>query len=758
MKKSILAMISLQQWIYTIIIILIIPFKMINATNINPNTVINSITPASTPQAIAITPDGSTAYVCTESNGISIIDMSTFTVTGTVSDPGSLLANPVGIAIAPPYGATGYILNLHSPSSSNILILDTSTNTITGAVFDPSNYIANASLLNQIAITPNGHTAYISITPSAVVILNALTNTITGRQTSGLNFPAGIAITPNGTTAYIANYSGNTVSILNVSSGLITGSVSSPNFNHPNTIAITPNGSTAYVTNSGNNTVSIIEVAGSTVTGTVSNPNFNNPDGIAITSDGTRAYVANAASTSTSSISIIDLTTIPATTAGYVYNDLINFSFAIATSSNSSYALAAGLNGIGLMAYTVPPGTLDTTFGSSGFTSTSVARYSDLRALAIQNTNEIVIAGTTQFAFPELFLARYTANGTLDTSFNSSGSTPGTQTLLVGTRTEANAMTVDASNNIIAAGFAYQSQTNMIVARFTSTGLTDTSFNGIGYNTLSIGTGATTTGVALQGSNIIVAGNAIVNGLSNFAIARFTSAGALDTANFNSPNGYVTTQAGIDSTIVSVMIDASNRIIVVGNVDNKITIARYTSTGVLDASFGTGGIFQPALGVSAIAYNAFLQGTDVVVVGTAYSSNTIQSLIVRCTTTPTVALDTTFNGTGYNLTQLGYGSQYYTGVNQTTQNNSIYYVTAGYDVGALDNQLALAEYLQTNGHLNTAAFGTNGYTLTTLGYNAYIKGLGLQPIPLGASGFNTIITGGITDGSFFVGRYGASIS
>ena len=109
--------------------------------------------------------------------------------------------------------------------------------------------------------------------------------------------PAGIAVTPNNLFAYVANNNndsipgGNTVSVLNLTNNTLEQTISDSSFNEPYTVTINPAGTKAYVTNSNSTTVTIIDIATNTVTGTISG--FDGPSGFAITPDGNHAYVNN---------------------------------------------------------------------------------------------------------------------------------------------------------------------------------------------------------------------------------------------------------------------------------------------------------------------------------------------------------------------------------------------------------------------------------------------------------------------------------
>jgi YVTN family beta-propeller protein len=109
--------------------------------------------------------------------------------------------------------------------------------------------------------------------------------------------PAGIAITPDSLYAYVANNNndslpgGNTVSVLNLTYNTLQQTISHSSFNEPYTVSINPAGTKAYVTNSGGSTVTLIDLATNTVTGTITG--FDGPSGFAITPDGNYAYVNN---------------------------------------------------------------------------------------------------------------------------------------------------------------------------------------------------------------------------------------------------------------------------------------------------------------------------------------------------------------------------------------------------------------------------------------------------------------------------------
>jgi uncharacterized delta-60 repeat protein len=141
--------------------------------------------------------------------------------------------------------------------------------------------------------------------------------------------------------------------------------------------------------------------------------------------------------------------------------------------------------------------------------------------------------------------------------------------------------------------------TGIGLVRYTSTGALDTTFgtNGI-TNTTFAGFTFTPFGFAVQtNGDILVAGEAISSaGRIEFGLARYTSNGILD-ATFGN-GGLVTTVLGTRTDVPTTMLLQPNGKIVMagfevaqeGVAPGKMSMVRYNSSGSLDTTFGTGGI------------------------------------------------------------------------------------------------------------------------------------------------------------------------
>jgi uncharacterized delta-60 repeat protein len=108
-----------------------------------------------------------------------------------------------------------------------------------------------------------------------------------------------------------------------------------------------------------------------------------------------------------------------------------------------------------------PNGQLDTTFDGDGLAVVQFDDYSDAFAMAVQPNGSIVLGGSVRIAAPEphsvAALARITATGQLDTSFNETG-----RVIHASNSSQIYGLALQADGNIVAAGNGPQA----IVARY----------------------------------------------------------------------------------------------------------------------------------------------------------------------------------------------------------------------------------------------------------------------------------------------------
>ncbi len=190
------------------------------------------------------------------------------------------------------------------------------------------------------------------------------------------------------------------------------------------------------------------------------------------------------------------------------------------------------------------PGDLDLTFGTDGKVLTDFSGNGDAgTAVALQADGRIVVAGLARSGIDEasadFALARYEADGTLDSSFGNAGRVI---TDFAANFDIASAVAIQADGKIVAAGRSQNdSGIDFALARYDSDGNLDPTFGTGGMVRTVFPTGISRIlAVAIQADQkIVAAGRAIGPNVYDFALARYNVDGTLDPS-FGS-GGMVTT-------------------------------------------------------------------------------------------------------------------------------------------------------------------------------------------------------------------------
>jgi uncharacterized delta-60 repeat protein len=176
-------------------------------------------------------------------------------------------------------------------------------------------------------------------------------------------------------------------------------------------------------------------------------------------------------------------------------------------------------------------GALDTTFSGDGRLLTDFAGASDAaQAVELQTDGKIVAVGTTSTLQPldsDAALARYTTQGALDSTFSGDGR----QTTELGDDGEViSAAAIQANGRIVIAGYRSTTSTQFAVARYTSGGGLDTTFSGDGKQFTTFSQGAAFGfGVAIQADGkIVVVGSVGFSDVQDLGVVRYTTVGAHD--------------------------------------------------------------------------------------------------------------------------------------------------------------------------------------------------------------------------------------
>ncbi len=404
-------------------------------------------------------------------------------------------------------------------------------------------------------------------------------------------------------------------------------------------------------------------------------------------------------------------------------------------------------------------GDLDPSFGSGGTVTTTIGTDAGAGDVALQPDGKIVAAGySSNGSIFRFTLARYMVAGSLDASFGSGG----TVATAVGSfDSVANAVALQPDGKILAAGSSDTCVTcgpfgqtccgtgRFAVARYTAAGGLDASFGSGGKVITVIGANDAATDIALQpDGSIVVAGISWVAGANRFALARYTAAGVLD-ASFGS-GGTVTTAIGTNAIAMAVALQPDGKIVVAGYAEAPGTptpisfaLARYTTTGDLDATFGSGGTVTTFITQQSVALAAALQPDGKIVAAglVHYSGSPHELALARYLADG--SLDASFGSGGTVTTAIGTGAA----VDGVALQSDGKIVAAGFSYNGSARYFTLARYTPA-GSLD-ASFGSGGTVTTPIGPTAAASSVALQPD-------GKIVAAGVAYGSpdqFALARY-----
>ncbi|PJA95572.1 MAG: hypothetical protein CO129_11085 [Ignavibacteriales bacterium CG_4_9_14_3_um_filter_34_10] len=228
-------------------------------------------------------------------------------------------------------------------------------------------------------------------------------------------------------------------------------------------------------------------------------------------------------------------------------------------------------------------GSFDTSFASVGYTNTDVGKLGlqdHSQCVAIQSDGKIVVAGYANTgSYYSAVVVRYNSDGSLDSTFGTTGSVA-TQ-VVAGNNCYGRDMAIQPDGKIVIAG-DYESGglSNFAVIRYTSDGALDNTFFDEGISTLSFSDNDKTHSVkVLSDGKILVAGSYEVSGNSVFAMFRLLSNGELDF--FYDDNESIYTDIGEgDDVAYALAIQSDGKILLAGTsgengMYSDFAVARY---------------------------------------------------------------------------------------------------------------------------------------------------------------------------------------
>ena len=300
-----------------------------------------------------------------------------------------------------------------------------------------------------------------------------------------------------------------------------------------------------------------------------------------------------------------------------------------------------------------PDGSLDSGFGMGGKVLTPVGSGDDRgHDVAIQSDGGIVVVGSSS---DDLAVVRYNPDGSPDSGFGVAGKVVASISSL---NDGGNAVVLQSDGKIVVAGRAIVGGNfDIMVARFNTDGSVDDGFGTGGSVTTAVGTDDDIgCGLALQvDGKIVVGGYARMGSTDDFAVLRFTTDGAIDSG-FGT-NGMATTSFGsYDDCCYDVAVQADGKIVLAGELQSgyspHIALTRYTSQGVLDGSFGNGGIVGTSFSGSTTEYGRSVAvRSDGKIFVAGGSSQSGGAFAIACFQ-GNGALDGSFGSTGMKVTRV----------------------------------------------------------------------------------------------------------
>ena len=262
---------------------------------------------------------------------------------------------------------------------------------------------------------------------------------------------------------------------------------------------------------------------------------------------------------------------------------------------------------------------MDPTFGVDGVAFSGLEGTDSFHDLMLQPSGEIVVVGTLD---SQSVIARYTGEGELDQSFGDMG-------LVVAKTSDTfsafSKVDQQRDGSLIAVGQSRNATFDMLVARFSADGELDTSFGTGGFTMIDTG-GEDAAGelIVLPDDSLLIGGLATPAATgTDFALVRLTAAGIIDSG-FGSA-GFAFAHSDQRDTVRGMTRDGQGRIVAGGDVspdrdslDKTVGFVRFTADGALDTSFGDQGwaLFRSAAATGdEVGALTVLEGGEILAAG-----------------------------------------------------------------------------------------------------------------------------------------------
>jgi uncharacterized delta-60 repeat protein len=227
-----------------------------------------------------------------------------------------------------------------------------------------------------------------------------------------------------------------------------------------------------------------------------------------------------------------------------------------------------------------PDGSLDSSFGGGGKVRTDFGGGEDALDIAMQSDGRIVVVGASGIFGSPWAVARYNADGSLDSSFDADGKVV---TDFGGGAQGAWGVALQPDGKIVVAGWRGEQgggvNRAIALARYLPEGRLDPGFSGDGRVAETLSRTDTGREIVLQPNGKIVVAGAAGEG-PDLMIARFLPDGRIDPS-FGGRLGFVQTDFGGDDAAFTVALDRQQRIVAAGGSRQEATGGDVTLARVL---------------------------------------------------------------------------------------------------------------------------------------------------------------------------------
>lgn len=374
------------------------------------------------------------------------------------------------------------------------------------------------------------------------------------------------------------------------------------------------------------------------------------------------------------------------------------------------------------------PGSLDLTFGGTGYFTTAVSTADNAAwAVAIQPADQkIVVAGyANNGANDDFAVVRYNTDGSPDNTFGTGGRviTP------VGNGDDrAFAVIILSGGKILAGGYTTTgSYDDFAMVCYNTNGTLNTSFGTGGMVISSVGNWSDRIwSLGVQTDGKIIAGGSTNNAqwYPSFALARYSSGGVPDNSYGSNGVAVLSFGASVATQCGAILVQPDNKTVVTGYIGGfsggpyeKFALARFTDAGVLDNTFGTGG--KISLSVSSYGFD-FGYAAALAPDGSIFQAGSVSQTGVSMIGFGIVK----FNSSGVPDNSFGVGGKVVTafgGINTTAtgygtgiQTNGKIIVAGNSDAATGTGEDFALARYNTNGALDNT-FGSGGKVTTAIG-------------------------------------------